>query len=105
MKDGDIMPVRLWPADYERKEHITSTEKYLLRNANKTFNNGHFVVGIDPLGMSTSEVHMGMYIDPHEGLITFSIYNDLINEHSISSYKAYQKNMKAQILLLRSLLL
>ena len=78
MKDGESMPIRLWPADYERKDHITSAEKFLLRNASRTFNNGHFVIGIDPLGMSTADVHMGMYITPSEGLITFSIYNALI---------------------------
>lgn len=83
------MPIRLWPADYERKDHITSAEKFLLRNATRTFSNGHFVIGIDPLGMSTSEVHMGMYITPSEGLITFSVYNDLIDEKMLSTYKAY----------------
>lgn len=89
MKDGEIMPIRLWPSDYERKDHITSAEKFLLRNASRTFNNGHFVIGIDPLGMSTAEVHMGLYITPSEGLITFSIYNDLIEEDKINTYKAY----------------
>lgn len=89
MKDGEVMPIRLWPADYERKEHITSAEKFLLRNASRTFNSGHFVIGIDPLGMSTSEVHMGMYISPNDGLITFSIYNDLIDELKLNEYKLY----------------
>ncbi len=79
MKGGVHMPIRLWPADYERKDHITSTEKYLLRNASRTFNNGHFVIGIDPLGLSTSAVHMGIYIAPSEGLITFSIYTGSID--------------------------
>ena len=89
MKDGESMPIRLWPADYERKDHITSAEKFLLRNASRTFNNGHFVIGIDPLGMSTADVHMGMYITPSEGLITFSIYNDWIDASKLSAYKAY----------------
>lgn len=89
MKDGESMPIRLWPADYERKDHITSAEKFLLRNASRTFNNGHFVIGIDPLGMSTADVHMGMYITPSEGLITFSIYNDRIDASKLSAYKAY----------------
>lgn len=89
MKDGESMPIRLWPADYERKDHITSAEKFLLRNASRTFSNGHFVIGIDPLGMSTADVHMGMYITPSEGLITFSIYNDRIDASKLSAYKSY----------------
>lgn len=91
------MPIRLWPADYERKDHITSSEKYLLRNATKTFNNGHFVIGIDPLGMSTPKVHMGMYIAPNEGLVTFSIYNDLIDENNLSIYKDYVNNIEEKM--------
>ena len=38
------MPIRLWPNDYVKKEHITSYERYLLRNAEKNFKDGHFVV-------------------------------------------------------------
>lgn len=104
------MPIRLWPEDYERKDHITATEKYILRNASKTFSSGHFVINIDPLGLSTPMVHMGMYISPSEGLITFSIYNDFIKENDISSYitfinyieeKIYDRLLDSKILIIR----
>ena len=68
------MSIRLWPKDYERKEQFSKAEKTLLRNAARNFKNGHFAVGIDPLGVSTSKVKIGMYLSPDEGLITFSIY-------------------------------
>ena len=42
------MAIRLWPKDYERKEHISKAEKVLLRNAERNFKDGHIVVGIDP---------------------------------------------------------
>ena len=55
------MAIRLWPQDYERKDHITKAEKSLLRNAARNFKNGHIAVSIDPVGMSTATVKMGMY--------------------------------------------
>lgn len=67
------MSIRLWPQDYEKKVHITKAERFLLKSAARNFKNGHIVVGIDPVGMSTSSVKMGMYISPTEGLITFSV--------------------------------
>jgi len=45
------MALRIWPKDFERKEHITKEEKALLRNATQNLSDGHFVVGIDPVGM------------------------------------------------------
>lgn len=110
MKDGENMPIRLWPTDYERKDHITSTEKYLLRSASRTFSNGHFVIGIDPLGLSTSVVHMGLYISPNEGLITFSIYNDSIDDNKIDLYitsinyieeQIYDRLLDSKVLIIR----
>jgi hypothetical protein len=85
------MAIRLWPADYERKEHITREEKFLLRQADRNFNTGHFVIGMDPLGMSNADVHMGMYISPTEGLITFSVYPAMIDETKIQEYITYVK--------------
>lgn len=43
------MAIRLWPQDYERKDHITKAEKGILRYAARNFQNGHMVVGIDPV--------------------------------------------------------
>lgn len=47
------MSIRLWPQDFERKDHITKAEKALLRYASRNFQNGHMVIGIDPVGLST----------------------------------------------------
>lgn len=91
------MAIRLWPQDYERKEHITRAEKALLRNAARNFRNGHIVVGIDPLGMSSDTVKMGMYISPEEGLITYSLYQGKINFDSISNYKFYVEMVEDKI--------
>ena len=74
------MAIRLWPQDYERKDHITKAEKGILRYAARNFQNGHMVVGIDPVGLSGEKVKLGMYISPNEGLVTFSIYSGMINE-------------------------
>ena len=67
------MALKIWPSDFEKKEHINAAERFLLRNALKNFKDGHFAIGIDPVGFSTDKIHMGMYINPQEGLLTFSI--------------------------------
>lgn len=90
------MAVRLWPQDFERKDHITRNEKALLRRASRNFTSGHFAVGIDPVGMSTASVKMGMYISPTEGLITFSIYEDQISSN-VDIYRLYVNMVEQQI--------
>jgi hypothetical protein len=91
------MAIRLWPQDYERKEHITKLEKALLRNASRNFTNGHIAVGIDPVGMSTETVKMGMYISPSEGLVTLSIYPGCIVSADISNYITYVNMVEEKI--------
>ena len=91
------MAIRLWPQDYDRKENITKAEKALLRNAARNLNSGHFAVGIDPVGMSTTTVKMGMYISPNEGLITFSLYHGLLDPKRIDGYKMYVDMVEDQI--------
>ncbi len=91
------MAIRLWPQDYERKEHITKAEKALLRNAARNFRNGHIVVGIDPLGMSSDTVKMGMYISTSEGLITYSLYQGKLDPESVSGYKYYVEMVEEKI--------
>lgn len=91
------MSIRLWPQDYERKEHITKSEKILLRNASRNFKSGHIAVSIDPLGMSTPSVKMGMYISPTEGLITYSLYQGQIQPANIDAYLFYVKMVEDQI--------
>ena len=65
----------------------------MLRNAARNFQSGHIAVGIDPLGLSTDKVHMGMYISPSEGLITFSIYQGKISSAAIPAYINYVRNI------------
>jgi hypothetical protein len=91
------MSIRLWPQDYERKDHITSAEKGLLRNAARNFRSGHFAVGIDPVGMSNVMVHMGMYISPDEGLVTFSLYSGTLKPTNLSAYTTYVKMVEDKI--------
>lgn len=91
------MAVRLWPQDYERKDHITKHEKTLLRQASRNFASGHFAVGIDPVGMSSTTVKMGMYISPAEGLLTFSIYNGRIDSSKVESYKLFVSMIENRI--------
>ena len=79
------MAIRLWPQDYERKEHITKSESVVKKCRN--LSNGHMVVEIDPLGMSTSTVRMGMFISPREGLITFSICQGQLCKENIEMYR------------------
>ena len=80
------MAVKIWPKEYERKPHINSCERYLLRNGERNFKEGSLVVGIDPEGISTETVHIGMYISPQEGLITFSIYSGKIDQNMVEFY-------------------
>ena len=91
------MAIRLWPQDYERKEHITKAEKALLRNAARNFRSGHIAVGIDPLGMSTATVKMGMYISPSEGLLTYSLYAGKLDPSKIDSYLMYVKMIEDRL--------
>ena len=91
------MSIRLWPQDFERKDHITKAEKALLRYASRNFQNGHMVIGIDPLGLSTDKVKLGMYISPNEGLVTFSIYTGNINTILIPHYLSYVEMVEEKI--------
>ncbi len=91
------MAIRLWPQDYERKDHITKAEKALLRNAARNFKSGHIAVGIDPLGMSTASVKMGMYISSTEGLLTYSLYEGKLDPAKIDAYLMYVKMVEDQI--------
>ena len=50
------MSIRLWPREYEKKDHITRDEKFILRHAARNFNNGHLAVGIDPIGLSNEKI-------------------------------------------------
>lgn len=92
------MALRIWPKDFERKEHITKEEKALLRNATQNLSDGHFVVGIDPVGMSKAKVHMGFYVSPEKGLLTFSIYTDMINPEKVEMYKMYVETAEEKII-------
>lgn len=87
------MSLRLWPKDFEKKEHITREEKALLRSAARKMKDGHFVVGIDPLGMSTEKVHMGFYIAPSKGLYTFSVCADRRDPAMEEQYVAFAAAM------------
>jgi hypothetical protein len=85
----EAMALRLWPRDFERKDHITKEEKSLMRSAAQNLSEGHFVIEIDPVGMSNDKVHMGLYISPSNGLLTFSIYKDPIQLELVDVYKEY----------------
>ena len=91
------MAIRLWPQDYERKEHITKAEKALLRYASRNFQSGHIAVSIDPLGLSNDNVKMGMYISPNEGLITMSIFTGKISALPVENYISYVRMIEEKI--------
>lgn len=88
------MSIRLWPQDFERKEHITKYEKALLRFAERNFNDGHMVVNINMLGMGNN---YGFYISPTEGLVTFSIIDGDINTSIIEAYKQGVKLIESKV--------
>lgn len=91
------MPIRLWPKDFAKKDHISQGEKALLRNAARNLKEGHFAVDIDPVRMSTSDVKMGLYLSPNEGLVTFSLYTGEINPSMIDMYIMYVKMVEDKI--------
>lgn len=91
------MPIRLWPRDYSKKEHISQGEKVLLRNASRNLKDGHFAVDIDPLKMSSDKVKMGLYISPSEGLITFSTYQGKVDGSMIDTYIMYVNMIEDKI--------
>lgn len=105
------MPIRLWPRDYSKKEHISQGEKVLLRNASRNLKDGHFAVDIDPLKMSSDKVKMGLYISPSEGLITFSTYQGKVDGSMIDTYimyvnmiedKIYERLLDSKMLIVRT---
>lgn len=91
------MPIKIWPNDFERKEHIYAEERFLLRNALRNFKEGCFVTGIDPLGFCTEQVHMGMYISPEQGLITFSIVQNKIDATQVPMLQMAAENIEQSI--------
>lgn len=105
------MPIRLWPRDYSKKEHISQSEKILLRNASRNLKDGHFAVDIDPVKMSSDKVKMGLYISPSEGLITFSTYQGKVDGSMIDTYimyvnmiedKIYERLLDSKMLIVRT---
>lgn len=91
------MSVKIWPSEFEKKEHINAAERFLLRNAMRNLKDGCFVIGIDPVGFATEKVHMGMYISPNEGLITFSIIQGNMDSASLTEYLAMEKVLEPVI--------
>ncbi len=91
------MPVKIWPREFEKKEHINASERFLLRNAMRNLKDGCFAIGIDPVGFATDKVHMGMYISPNEGLITFSIVQGNMDHASVAGYLAMEKVIETSI--------
>ena len=80
------MSIKIWPREFEKKEHINAGERFLLRNALRNFREGSFVVGIDPVGFSTDKIHMGMFISPGEGLLTFSVVQGMVDADAVNGY-------------------
>lgn len=91
------MSIKIWPQEFEKKEHINMAERFLLRNALRNLNAGSFVIGIDPVGFATDDIHMGMYICPFEGLITFSIVQGKMNPDNIEGYIFAEKIIEKAI--------
>lgn len=91
------MPIKIWPREYEKKDHINASERFLLRNALRNFKEGCFVIGIDPMGYSTDKIHMGMYINPSEGLVTFSVVQGNIAPETIKGYMMMHKIIESAI--------
>ena len=91
------MSIKIWPREYEKKEHINAEERFLLRNALRNFKEGSFVIGIDPGGFCTDKVHMGMFISPTEGLVTFSIVPGEMDPVSVSGYMFMEKEVEKAI--------
>lgn len=91
------MPVKIWPREFEKKDHINAAERFLLRNAMRNLKEGCFAIGIDPVGFATDKVHMGMYISPNEGLITFSIVRENLDPAAVAGYLAMEKVIEPAI--------
>ena len=91
------MPVKIWPREFEKKEHINAAERFLLRNAMRNLKEGCFAIGIDPVGFATDKVHIGMYISPNEGLVTFSIVQGNMDPASVAGYLAMEKVIESAI--------
>ena len=91
------MPIRLWPKDYSKKEHISNGEKFLLRNAARNFKDGHFAVDIDPVKMCGPDLKMGLYLSPHEGLVSFSVFSGEMNSGLLELYKTHVLTVEKQV--------
>jgi len=91
------MALRLWPQNFENKDLISKEERKLLRNAERNFIDGHFAIGIDPMGFNDKSTRMGMYISPKEGLITFSIIPGNINYKDSETYRQHVEFLESII--------
>lgn len=79
------MGIRLWPQDYEKLSTISRGERKLMRFADRNLASGHFFVNINPMHMFL-DFHMGMYVSPGEGLLTFFSCEDEIRLESAQRY-------------------
>ena len=89
------MSLRLWPNNYENKDYISKEEKRLLRNASRNFTDGHFAVGIDPMGMNKPDYKMGLYISPNEGFVAqLKIFEKLLKDNDYDLEKINFEKIK-----------
>lgn len=79
------MGIRLWPNDYEKLPTLMRGERKLMRFAERNFVDGHFFINLNPMHFFPDK-HMGMYISPSDGLLTFLVSE---NEIKLDAAQAY----------------
>ncbi len=92
--EDTAMSVRLWPQNFETRDHLTASEKGVMRYAQRCFTDGHVAVDIDPCGLSSQQTRIGMYISPKEGLITFSLMPTPLETKLFDAYKMAIDNIE-----------
>lgn len=95
--NDQMKSIKLWPPDYAKRQNILKGERFIMRNAEANFKKGHMVTGIDPIGLSSDTVHMGFYLSPGQGLVTYSVIQEPVDCSGITEYIEYTKMVEKKI--------
>lgn len=101
------MERRVWPVEIPTNSSFFELEKDVYTKIKRTKTEGWFLVDIDPVGMNTEKVRMGLIIIPDKGIISFSMHDSTPSSLMAASADMYIKLVEDKIynLLLESAML
>lgn len=102
-----VMKYRIWPNELSLKNNYSELEKKIYSIFSKNNIDAWFLIDIDPVGLSNSNVRMAAVISAKHGVLTLSIHDDVATEQVLSSMNVYTDIVENKIysLLLESAVL